>query len=106
MGLFDDLGDLFLPEAPMCEECRDERDADVYMEAGERYAPRQGMAVSAWICPECDHTVMRDAGDGVEMYDPPGGDVGSGGDRDGGGSTGVVPLDGDVDDDEGWRSVR
>lgn len=74
MGLFDSVGELFIPDAPRCEPCKEDGRGEVQMRAGEQYAPRQGMSVSAWICPECDHAVMREIDGDVEMYDPAGGE--------------------------------
>lgn len=103
MGLFSAIGDLFMPPAPVCDDC------DETMESGETWDPRLGQAVSSWDCPSCDKSVMRDDGDGVQQYDSPVGsmDRGGSGDReDSGLSTGVLPLDGDgYDDDDGWRDA-
>lgn len=59
--------------------------------------------VEPYVCPECEHRVI--ASDHAEMKDPA---AGTGPDQEqGGGSTGVIPMDGDgYDEDDGWQSVR
>jgi ribosomal protein S27E len=48
--------------AMLCQECHEQRDRAVRMAETRVYSHQLAAEVSAWECPECGHTVLRDAG--------------------------------------------